>query len=236
MRRLLILAGLPLVLLALWAVSGNNSDANAEVRIETSNVTELRASVIARMTTLGAVRVGEETNYSDGTKSTLEFRVSAAKLERVLNELDDVGGRITDQTVNLDPDSGSSLSEQLDNLDSCLSGFADATTAGDISGAIESDVSDCQSELRQLNSTVASNDLAGADALIQVTIQHPSSKRWLLGVAIMVLFISMIAFLIWLLRSDPDQPYQDLEALEDVEEELLRKPHSNTREIYLRRN
>ncbi len=229
MRRILTLASLPLLLLALWVASGSGSSSNAEATIVTSDVEGLRSNVIAQLGQLGAVRVKEETDFGDATTSVIEFRLPASKIEQALDRLDEVGGTLTDQQVDLDLNESGDLGNDLDNLGDCL-GKLDPTSVApeQLTNMIEL----CRAGLREAEATVAATEIGGNDATLLVHLDEGGSRSWLLTIGALVGLAGIAALAIWRTRGldhDGFGPSPELE-------EEIRLPNSDTREIYLRRN
>jgi hypothetical protein len=220
-----VLLALPAVLLLVWMASSATGTTSASIDIVADNPTELRGAVIAQMTRLGGVRVGEQTSYTGSGSSTLTFRVPTERLEEALVGLDTLGGVVTGQSVDIGDltDEATSLDRNLSSLQRCLSSVSGALTAG----------SDAANQLAQCRETLDSatgtfeSAISQHQSELEVRVSPSSGANPLLVTAIVVLLAAAagLSVLVWRtakLRSEVDLTEQELFDFDD--------------EGYLRRN
>ena len=209
---MLLLFAIPSGLLVMWWVSTSASpDSAAEIEVVTDNVAALRGTVIARMTAVGGVRVGEDTSYSGQGASTLEFRVPANRLEDALTELGDVGGQVTSQRINMDTasDSADQLKRELSGLDACLEDLSRVVARGD-AGAVAADLGSCQRRLDTLTSSVTDAGAEISDVAVRVRISPASSTNLLLILAIAIMAVALATMMVLTLRTIREERTIDL--------------------------
>lgn len=199
MRRTLVLLAIPLGLAALWWTSNAPTrESAAQVEIVTDEVLALRGAVIARVGTVGAVRVGEQTDYSGRGASTLNFRVPAARLEEALVELNQVGGHVTSQRVDLAQvaDTSDALERDVADLGTCLDGLGDPVSRAEVDRAM-ADLGSCRRRLTTVSRALTDGDVGVSDALLRVTISPASSTNVVLivAVALLAMALGVMAFL-----------------------------------------
>ena len=227
MRRILLLVGLPLLLIVIWRFdSSSGPSTNATVEIDTNRVTELRGAVISRLVGVGAVKVGEQTSFDDGN-SELTFKVPTARLEEALAELNNVGGQVTSQKVDLSSadQQAESVSDQLSGIEGCFGKVAGALAALDRHSRDQ--MATCQQKLRDVNSSFGSAKADLETTQLRVTLHaHDPITWWLtLAVAFFVIALGVMGFTTW--RSIRADRMIDLS---DHDEAAPRD------ELYLRRN
>lgn len=226
MRRILLLVGLPVVLLAVWKINSTESPTNATVDIDTNKVVELRGAVISRLASVGGVKVGENTSFDDGN-SNLVFKIPTARLEEALAELDVVGGQVTNQRIDVgSADSeAESVGEQLRGVQGCFRGLGG--TLANLDTGERNRLADCRQRLDKVSSSfdAAPTDLSSTDLRVNLHAHDPITWWLTLAVATFVVALIVMGFTTW--RSIRRDRVIDLS--DDVEVEARD-------ELYLRRN
>ena len=226
MRRILLLVGLPLLLIVIWRIGSTpGPTTNATVEIDTNKVTELRGAVISRLAGVGAVKVGEATKYDDGN-SELRFKVPTARLEEALAELNNVGGQVTSQQVDLTSadQEAQSVSDQLSGIEGCFGKVAGSLSSLDHQSRDE--LARCQEKLRKVNSSFdsATTDLQTTE--LRVTLHsHDPITWWLtLAVVLFVIALAIMGLTTWRsIRTDRMIDLSDKEAAAPRDELYLRR-------------
>lgn len=213
-----MLLAIPIGLAAIWWTStAPTRESAAEVEIVTDEVVALRGAVIARLGNVGGVRVGEQTDYSGRGSSTLSFTVPTARLEEALVELDQVGGQVTSQRIDLADaeESSSRVERDVADLGTCLEGLAGPVGRRDIDAAL-ADLGSCQRRLDSVSRALDTGDSGVADAVLRVHISPASSTNvvLVLAVALLAMALALMAFLT--LRSIREERAIDLADDDDV--------------------
>jgi hypothetical protein len=193
-KRTVLLVGVPLVLVVLWMAERTGSEHSAKIDIVADHPTDFRRTVTATVVGLGGQRVGESTSFGGRGSSRLTFEVPTAHLEDALDALGQLGGRVTDQQVDLTDASAdaTSMSDQLDEVRSCL---AEVGTSGDVSNRL----SECRSALDQATGRLESSKVDLATSTLDVEIEAAGVSNPALVIAIVLLIAAAIgaAVLVW---------------------------------------
>jgi hypothetical protein len=215
-KRLLLLAGLPILLLVVWAAGSASGRDVATVDVTAQNPTELRGGVIARMTQLGGVRIGERSSFTGTGESELRFRLPTARIEDALIALDALGGTVTSQEIDL---SGSSETAQsvgrgLDDVQSCLSDLPGVLDAG--AEATSSQIATCQATLDRVSQQVDGATIDVDTSELEVRISPEGGSNPLLVAAIFVLLVAAVGLTVMVWRSSRLRPELDLRDIGDL--------------------
>lgn len=223
MRRTLLLFAIPIGLLTVWWLTNSATpESAAEVEVVTDDVAALRGTVIARMTAVGGVRVGEDTNYSGQGASTLQFRVPSRRLEDALTELGGVGGQVTSQRINMDTTTASAnqFERELAGLEACLTDLGGVMERGD-AGAAATDLGSCQRRLDTVTTTLSSAGAELSDVVVSVRISPASSTNLLLLLAIGIMAVALATMMVLTLRTIREERTIDLSTDEPAGDPLF---------------
>lgn len=195
MKRLVVLFALPALLLVIWWGGRQSRDQSAaEIDIATERVTATRGAVINTVSALGGKKVVEDSHFGDDGSSELVFRLPTRQLERAIAELDGIGGRVTDQSVDL-----SDTVAQAQGVDDAISGARGCLGevaklgAGDGLSEVKDKVDTCDRALEGAGdaAATATNDLAIARLTVRV---HPerSVNPFLVIAALVILVATLV--------------------------------------------
>lgn len=190
-KRALILLALPALLLAVWVTGERNGDAAASVDVVSDKVTATRGAVINTIEGLGGQRVAEKSEFGDDGRSVLTFRLPTRQLERALADLDQLGGRVSAQEVDLSDQLGAArgLEDRLGAVGECLGQIP--RSAEDLA-RVRDQVDDCSRSLRDVGQAASTT---GADVVARLVVDiHParSVNPLLVWAALAILAASVI--------------------------------------------
>jgi hypothetical protein len=194
-----MLLALPAVLLVVWASQSVGHTDTATVDITADNPTQLRSGVIARLTALGGVRVGENSSFTGTGSSDLRFSLPTARLEDALAALGTLGGQITDQQVDLagSSDDARSVQNDLQNARNCIDGIS-----GSGGGAAVSDqVNQCLGRVDRVSQQLDQSSVNLATSQLQVKIHPADHSNPLLVAAIVILLLAATGLTVMVWRS-----------------------------------
>ena len=195
MKRLALLFALPALLLVIWVGGRQSRDKSAaEVDIATERVTATRGAVINAVAALGGKRITEDSHFGDDGSSELVFHIPTRQLERAIAELDGIGGRVTDQSVDL-----SETVAEAQGVDDAISGargcLGEVASLGGNHGLseVKDKVDTCDQALRGAGdaAATATKDLAVASLTVRV---HPErSVNPFLVIAALVILVATVS-------------------------------------------
>lgn len=205
MKRILALLALPALLSVVWLGGRPASSATAEVAIDTDRVQELRGLVIDRLAEIGAAKTAEDTSYDDGGRADLTFRVPPARLEAALAALNEVGGDVTHQKVQLDDivADAADVETNLEGVGGCLGRLADLVNAGSF-GGMPAELASCQERVTAASQRLDTAPSLSQDAVLDVRISRVSTTNVLLIAAVALLAVTLGAMALLMLRPPPD--------------------------------
>ncbi len=195
MKRLVVLFALPALLLVIWWGGRQSRDQSAaEIDIATERVTATRGAVINTVSALGGRKVVEDSHFGDDGSSELVFQLPTRQLERAIAELDGIGGRVTDQSVDL-----SDTVAQAQGVDDAISGargcLGEVAKLGGSDGLseVKDKVDTCDRALAGAGdaAATATKDLAVARLTVRV---HPerSVNPFLVIAALVILVATLV--------------------------------------------
>ncbi|HBX78634.1 MAG TPA: hypothetical protein DEG43_13395 [Acidimicrobiaceae bacterium] len=206
----------------------STGSSNAVVEVEASQVLEVRSTIISRLTNVGAVRVGEETSYESRGTSTVTFNIPALRLEEALIEIQQSGGAITKQKIDLEAltSSAEGITTELDRLSGCL---GSASTAIDDANAttISQTLTTCQNQLAKVDESMQQAPGQGENAQLTVKIRPPGSNNLVIWLALAVL-IGLLVGIVLLIRRAGIAVRQVVDITDD--------PSDRERDLFLGRN
>lgn len=203
MKRLAILFALPALLLVIWWGGQQSRDQSAaEVDIATERVTATRGAVINTVSALGGKRIIEDSHFGDDGTSELVFRLPTRQLERAIAELDGIGGKVTDQSVDLSETvaQAQGVDDTISGVRGCLGEVADLGGEHGLS-AVKDKVDTCERALQGAGDTAATatNDLGVARLTVRV---HPErSVNPFLVIAALVILVATVVMGMIVVRS-----------------------------------
>jgi hypothetical protein len=206
-----MLLALPAVLLAVWASQSVGQRDTATIDITADNPTQLRSGVISRMNALGGVRVGEDSTFTGSGSSELRFSIPTAHLEDALDALGSLGGRVTDQQVDLSGSTTDARSVQsgLDRAKRCI----DGVSASGGSSSVSAQVDECLASVDQVSQQFDQASVDLATSQLQVRIHPAEHSNPLLVTAIIVLLLAAGGLTVMVWRSSRQAEEVDLRAL-----------------------
>jgi hypothetical protein len=223
-KRTVLLIGVPLVLVVLWLADHAGAEHSAKVDIVADHPTDFRRTVIATVTGLGGRRVGESTSFGGRGSSRLTFEVPTAHLDDALDALGRLGGRVTDQQVDLTDASAkaTSMSDQLAEVRSCLAGVG---TSGDVSGRLD----ECRTTLDRATGQLDASKVDLTTSTLDVEVEAAGVSNPALVIAIVLLIAGAIgaAILVWRMSRDTGVAALDLRDFDGYESDD---------DLHLRRN
>jgi hypothetical protein len=190
-KRTALLLGVPAVLLLVLAGQHLGTSHSAEISIAADHPTEFRRTVMATIVALGGERTAEETSFGGRGSSKLTFAVPTARLEDALDALGKLGGTVTDQEVDLASasDQAQSMSDQLDDVASCLS------SAGGSSSAVARCRDDLDAATGRFQS--AELDLERIELVVDIHPTGVSNPALVVAVVLLIAAACGGAVLIW---------------------------------------
>lgn len=195
MKRLAILFALPALLLVIWwGGQQSREQSAASVDIATERVTATRGSVINAITALGGKRIIEDSHFGDDGTSELVFRLPTRQLERAIAELDNIGGQVTDQSVDLSETvaDAQGVDDRISGVQGCLGEVAGIGKNVGLS-EVKDKVDTCNRQLQSAGdaAATATNDLAVARLTVRV---HPerSVNPFLVIAALVILIATLV--------------------------------------------
>jgi len=175
MKRLMfILIGM-VGLVAIRGILDTASTPDATVTLEAEDPAAMRLAIIGRLTTMGAVRVAEDSSFGSDAESSLTFRLPVSQTDAALGAFEQLGAKIIDQKVQFAASSGTAqgAASQVESARSCLKRAADIISAGG-EGATSA-VNKCEGELR---GAVSQLDAPGAiGTQTDLTVRIISTQR-----------------------------------------------------------
>lgn len=226
MSRIVKLLLLPAAVGLVWWMGTFHDSPSATVDLVTTKVTALRGTVINRMQQLGAIRTAEQSHFGDDGTSELRFRIPTARVEEAIVTLDQLGGRVTDQDVELASavDDATTLDDRLGTLGDCLDNVERAATGG--TGGIATKAAGCRQTLTAITDTTAATASSSTELAVRI---HPErSVNPFMVAGALVMLAATVAMGVIVLRSTRTRRNIDLRddaELFDLDDE-----------IYLRRN
>ncbi len=175
MKRLMIILIGMVGLVAVRGILDTATRHDASVTLEASDPAAMRLSIIGRLTTMGAVRVAEDSSFGNNAESTLTFRLPVAQTDAALAAFEQLGAKILDQKVQFAAAAGSTqgAATQIESAQTCLKRAAGVISAGG-EGATAA-VAGCQAELRGV---VTQLDAPGAVGYqTEMTVRIISTQR-----------------------------------------------------------
>ncbi len=222
MKRPLVLLAIPIALFVVWTISNRGpSAATAEVDVHVDDVVAFRGTLIAQLTTQGAVQVGEQTSFEDGDSSELRFRVPPAKLGQTIQTIANLGGTITSQRSNLDVDQSSldAVSQSAKALDECMTDLSRSATGS--GKKLQDSIATCSAQSRTLTERMNNTAGATAPASLTVKLSQSTTSTTLTWIAIAVVIAGGIAVLIITIRGQRANEAINLTATDSLLSELM---------------
>jgi hypothetical protein len=226
-KRKLLLIGVPLIVLIAWGVSSARSTrGDAEVDISAQHPVQLRGAVVAAINSAGGVRVSEDTDYDDGGSSTLKFDIPTVKIEQATQALTALGGRITDQRIDLTnaADQATAVGQKLTDARSCVDGLGSVAS----SLAARAQLTRCRADLATVAGKLGNASVNLTTSALVVKISSISGFNPALIVAILLLLVAAVGIGILMWRTERFRPTVDVREMADYE--------STDGDLHLRRN
>ncbi len=204
-----MLLALPALLLVVWASQSVGHSDTATVDITADNPSQLRSGVISRMGLLGGVRVGEDSSFTGSGSSDLRFSLPTARLEDALDALGSLGGRVTDQQVDLSGSTTDARSVQtgLDRAKRCIDGVS--STAG---------AKECLASVDQVSQQFDQSSVNLANSQLQVRIHAAEHSNPILVIAIVVLLLAAGGLTVMVWRSSRAATEVDLRGVGEFQD------------------
>jgi hypothetical protein len=211
-----MLLALPAVLLVVWASQSVGHGDTATIDITAENPTQLRSGVISRMALLGGVRVGEDSSFTGSGSSDLRFSIPTAHLEDALDALGSLGGRVTDQQVDLSGSASDARSVQtgLDRTKQCIDDVS--TSAG--SSAVSAQINQCLASVDQVSQQFDQSSVDLANSQLQVRIHPAEHSNPILVTAIVVLLLAAGGLTVMVWRSSRASTEVDLRGVGEFQD------------------
>lgn len=201
--------GVPLVVLAAWAISGTRSTTgDAEVDISAQHPIQLRGAVVAAINTVGGVRIGEDTKFDGGGSSQLKFDIPTARIEEATQSLGTLGGHITDQQIDLSnaADAAAGVSQKLTEARTCVDNLGGVVS----SEAARTQLAQCRADLTTVAGRLGSSKVNLTTSVLVVKISPISGWNPALAVAILLLIVAAVGLGLLMWRTDRFQPSVDV--------------------------
>jgi hypothetical protein len=211
-----MLLALPAVLLVVWASQSVGHGDTATVDVTADNPTQLRSDVISRMGLLGGVRVGEDSSFTGTGSSDLRFSIPTARLEDALDALGSLGGRVTDQQVNLSGSTTDAQSVQngLDKAKQCIDGVSATARASTVSAQVDQ----CLASVDQVSQQFDQASVNLANSQLQVRIHPAEHSNPILVTAIVVLLLAAGGLTVMVWRSSRATTEVDLRGVSEYQD------------------
>lgn len=198
MKRLMIILIGMVGLVAAGGILDTSTGRDASVTLEANDPAAMRLSIIGRLTTMGAVRVADDSSFGSNAESTLTFRIPVAQTDAALAAFEQMGAKILEQKVQFAAAAGSpqGAATKVESAQTCLKRAAGAISAGG-DGATAA-VAGCQAELRGVVTQLDAPGVVGnqTDMTVRIISTQRSSPWMVTGIFLAIVLALAIAGLV----------------------------------------
>jgi hypothetical protein len=185
------------------------------VEIDAQDPAQLRGAVLARMSQLGGIRIGETTSFTGAGASELRFRIPTTRLEEAMVALDSLGGNVTSQSLDLSglADRATTVESGVADLQTCLDGVAGALRVNPADATER--LASCQTTASRVGNEIDGASLSVDESELEVRIAPSTSSNPVLVAAILLLLAAAVGLSVMVWRAAKAKGEVDLRDIDD---------------------